>query len=247
MLLQGKTAIITGANRGIGRAVLQSFAQNGASIFACARNLTPAFLQDMENLAAAFGVSVFPVQLDVTSQESIQAATKAIMQQKLSIDILVNNAGAFPANGLFQMTPCTDIKNVFDTNFFGPMAFTQGISRLMARKKKGSIVNIGSVAGLDGGMGQFAYSASKAALSGATKTLAAELAGAGIRVNTVAPGLIDTDMAAGVRMDIHDTLVQESAMKRLGTPEEVAGAVLFFASELSAFVTGQTLRVDGGI
>lgn len=244
-LLSGKSALVTGANRGLGRAVASLFAQNGAALWACARAETPEFAAFCSDLAAANGVSVTPLYFDVAESDQVAAAVKLIAAAKTPVDILVNNAG-LAHGGLFQMTPGADIQKVFQTNFFGAVELTSRLTRLMARQKKGAVVNVASASGIDGRSGNIAYGTSKAALILATRTMAQELAASGIRVNAVAPGAVATDMLEQMEDKAREKLVSGNAMNRAGTPEEVAQAVLFLASDMASYITGQTLRVDGG-
>lgn len=246
MLLKGKTAVITGCLRGIGRSCLEWFAANGANVWACCQSRNEAFEADLRRLAEENAVTITPLYFDLLEQEQIKAAMKTIIMAKQPIDVLVNIAG-MTHNGLFHMTPLEKMKEVFEVDFFSQMLITQSITRLMARQKSGSVIYVSSISALDGNRGQLAYSASKAALIGATKTLAAELADYNIRVNAIAPGVIQTEMTAGLPQEFYDRQMQKSAIKRLGLPSEVSGVLVFLASDLSSYVTGQIIRVDGGI
>lgn len=246
-MLKGKNAVITGCNRGIGKAVLKIFAQNGANVIACVRKEDEAFRQYIEQLMRQYGVQIIPVYFDLADQQQIKEAAAVIMKLKLPIDILVNNAGGLSPNQLFQMTPPEEMKKLFDVNFWGQILFTQYISRNMIRAKQGSIVFMSSVTALDGEPAQFEYVTSKAALVGATRNLAKAFGKFGIRVNAVAPGLIDTDMAGKMEEDLAEEMIRSTSLNRLGTPQEIAGAVLFLSADLSGYITGQVLRVDGGM
>ena len=246
MLLQGKTAVITGCNRGIGKAILEVFAQNGANIFACVRKEREEFTAEIQRLTDEYKVEILPLYFDMTDETAMKAAVTSIRKTHKNIDILVNNAGVVSENILFQMTPIDNMRNLFEVNFFAQMQFTQYISRLMQRNKKGSIINLSSIAAMDGAPGQIEYVGSKAAIMGATKTLAREFGVDNIRVNAVAPGLIETDMGNKMDTDYANALVKLSALARRGKPEEIANVVLFLASDLSTFLTGQIIRVDGG-
>lgn len=247
MLLKEKRAIITGCSRGIGKAILVKFAENGADVIAHARKKTDEFEQECQELSRKHDVNITPVYFDAGNSEEIKAAVKEISKISKEIDILVNNLGTVQSVKLFQMTTMQEIREEFDINFFAQMEFTQYISRLMIRRKKGSIVNISSCAGLDGNTGMLQYVSSKAAMIGATKRLAIELGNAGIRVNSVAPGLTDTEMGNQMRKDLEQETLQHLIIKRKAKPEEIADAVLFLASDMSSFITGQVLRVDGGM
>jgi len=246
MLLQNKTAIITGCNRGIGKAALETFAENGADIFACVRKESDGFSDVTASLAEKTGVSISPVYFDLTESEQVKAGVKTIISSKKRIDILVNNAGV-ASGSLFQMTSLKDLKQVFEINFFSQILFTQGVSRYMSRFKTGSIINIASTAGLIGDAGMTSYGSSKAALIFATKTMATELGEMNIRVNAIAPSIIKTDMFDQMDEKARNKLIDASALKRPAEAVEVANVALFLASDLSSFITGQVLRVDGGL
>ena len=246
MLLQNKTAIITGSNRGIGKAVLETFAENGADIFACVRKESDEFSNVTARLSEKTGVSITPVYFDLAESEQVKSGVKSILSSKKQIDILVNNAGV-ASGSFFQMTSLKDLKQVFEINFFSQILFTQGISRYMTRFKTGSIINIASTAGLIGDAGMTSYGSSKAALIFATKTMATELGEMNIRVNAIAPSITKTDMFDQMEEKARSKLINASALKRPAEAVEVANVALFLASDLSSYVTGQVLRVDGGL
>jgi 3-oxoacyl-[acyl-carrier protein] reductase len=247
MLLAGKTAIITGSNRGIGKATLEVFAQNGADIFAHARKKNMDFEAECSRIAQLYQVHIYPIYFDAENSEEIKQAVKEITSVSKNIDILVNNMGTVQSVKLFQMTSMQEMRKEFDVNFFAQIELTQYIARLMQRKGEGSIINISSCAGLDGNTGMLPYVSSKSALIGATKRMAIELGTSGIRVNSVAPGLTDTDMGNQMKSELEAETIAHTIFKRKAKPQEIANAVLFLASDLSAFITGQILRVDGGM
>lgn len=246
-MLSGKNAVITGCSRGIGKAVVENFSAHGANIFAHARTKTKEFEEFCIELAKRNRVKIIPIFFDITKEDEIKAGIREILNYEKKIDILVNNVGIVGQVSLFQMTSIQKMRNEFEVNFFGSMLVTQLISKIMIRKKSGSIVNISSCAGLDGNTGMLEYVSSKAAMIGATKRLAIELGAYNIRVNSVAPGLTDTQMGAVMREDLLEDVFRKLVIKRKARPEEIADAVLFFASDMSTFITGQTLRVDGGL
>lgn len=245
-LLINKTALITGCNRGIGKTIVEIFAMNGATILACARKETPEFQDFISNISIKYGVDVRALYFELTNENEIKESLKILVSEKCKIDILVNNAGV-AHGGFLQMTSIKAIREVFEINFFSQLLIIQYISKLMMRQKNGSIVNLASVAGLDSYPGYSAYGSSKAAFIYATKTLAKELAPYNIRINAIAPSLTATDMATQMSKKAKDILVGDSAMQRLAKPEEIANMALFLASDLSSFVNGQVLRVDGGM
>ena len=245
MLLSGKNAIVTGANRGIGRAIVEGFAQHGACIWAHARKETPEFLADLSAIAERYRVVIQPVFFDVTDRLAMKAAVKQIGSSTRPIDVLVNNAGV-AHGGLFQMTSMAAIREVFEINFFSVLEFSQPVIRLMQKKRTGSVINIASLSGLDLKSGNIAYGVSKAALMAATRTLAAELGASGIRVNAIAPGLTDTDMANLMEEKARHNMVESTSLKRLARPREIADVAVFLASDMASFVTGHILCADGG-
>ena len=246
MLLRNKTAIVTGSSRGIGRAILQAFAENGARVFACARAESSEFSDLILKIKEETRSEIRPFYFDLRSESEINSAIQSIVASKTKIDVLVNNAG-IAAGGLFQMTPLRNVRDVFETNFFSQIQFTQGLSRYMARFKEGSIINIGSTAGLIGNPGTTSYGSSKAALMFATKSIASELGAFNIRVNSIAPGIVKTDMFDQMDEKVRTRQIEGTALRRPAEPREIAGVALFLASDLSTYLTGQVLRVDGGM
>lgn len=247
MLLQGKTAVITGSSRGIGWATCELFAKNGANIWACSHSPSNQYLQKVNELAESCSVRIKPLFFDLRDKEQISSAMKEILSSKEHIDILVNNAGMVSNNALFQLTPLNIIRDVFEVNFFSHLLITQFILKAMSRQKSGNIIFISSIAGIDGDPGQLEYVCSKAALIGATKKLSRELRYADIRVNAIAPGIIKTDMINIMTDEVMDCFLNKSSKKRLGEPNEIASVALFLASDLASYITGQVIRVDGGL
>ncbi len=246
MLLKGKTAIITGCVQGIGKATLETFAKEGADIFACAQFETEEFKNDIYDMSKKFGVEIVPVYFDFTDEQSIKNSVKQIMQMKKPINILVNIAG-MTKDALFPMVTKEQLNTVFNINFFSQIIFTQYVVKLMLRAGGGSIINTSSISALDGNEGQLAYSAVKAAWAAATKTMSIELAPKGIRVNCIAPGVIKTKMTENLPEKSVENIMRNCSLKRLGQPDEVANTICYLASDMSSFVTGQIIRIDGGI
>lgn len=246
MLMQGKTVLITGCRRGMGRAMVDVFAANGANIYAHAREADEAFTQEMAQVAAQHDVQIWPLGFDMTDYEAMKLAVKRIMSDKRPLDAAVNNAGIIQ-NSLFQMTSEAQLRAQFEVNFFSVYLFTQYIAKLMTRHQHGSIINIASTAGEDGNPGKSAYGASKAALIAMTKSIAAELGEKGIRANCIAPGITDTEMLLTMPAQVLEDAKNGADLRRAGEPAEIAQAALFLASDLSSYITGQTIRVDGGL
>jgi 3-oxoacyl-[acyl-carrier protein] reductase len=184
---------------------------------------------------------------DVTDDSQIKNAVSQIRKHKKSVDVLVNVAGIAEESTNFQMTSLEKMKRVMEANFFSATIISQYVSRLMVRQQYGTIANITSIAGLDGEPAQYEYASSKAALIGATKNLARELAPYNIRVNAVAPGMIETKMGWAIDEKLRDHMLEKTIMRRMGTPDEVANVVAFLASNLSSYMTGQVIRIDGGV
>lgn len=245
-LLKGKTAIITGCNRGIGRATLEKFCAYGANVFALVRKESESFLHDIEEFKAKYGVEIIPIFADFKVEDEVKQAVKSILSYKKNIDILVNNIGIANPQAMFTMTKMETIKDAFQVNLFSSILLTQLISRSMLRNKKGSIIFVSSSAAFDGGA-NIEYSASKAAIIGAAKRIAKELCVGGIRVNVVAPGLTSTDMGNSMSEEDEKVALSMNLMKRKGQPSEIADAIAFLASDMASFITAQVLRVDGGL
>ena len=246
-MLKGKNSIITGCARGIGKGILELFAENGSNIiWACARKKTPDFEKYLHNLSKKNNVIIKPVYFDLSNKDEIKSAVKTIMSDKKKVDVLVNNAG-ITYNALFQMSTLDMINKVMDINFTSQFIFTQYIVKLMLRNGSGSIINISSTAAIDANSGRSVYGASKAALLCATKALASELGDSGIRANVVAPGITKTDMIVSMSEEVIQETIDDTDIKRIGNPNDIANTVMFLASEHSSYITGQVIRVDGGL
>jgi 3-oxoacyl-[acyl-carrier protein] reductase len=246
MLLKGKTAVITGCLQGIGRSTLDIFAENGANLFACAYQKTEEYESHLRELEKQYGIEVFPIYFDMLDNDAIKNAAREIQKAKRSIDILVNIAG-ITRDAIFHMVTNEQLQETFQVNFFSQILFSQYITKLMLKSGQGSVIFTSSISGIDGNHGQLAYASSKAALIAAAKTLSKELGPKGIRVNAIAPGVIKTPMTGVLSEELLDVKILKSDLGRIGTPSEVANLILFLASDLSAYITGQTIRVDGGI
>lgn len=246
MNFEGKTAIVTGGSRGIGRAVCLELAQGGANVVLCYAGNEAAARETARAVEEAGGRAGIALRCDVSDAAQVDALVKTAVERFGRVDILVNNAGITRDNLLMRMSEA-DFDAVIAANLKGAFLCMKAVSRLMLKQRYGRIVNLSSVVGLRGNAGQVNYAASKAGITGMTKSLAKELASRGVTVNAVAPGFIETDMTAALT-DAARTAAQSAIpMGRLGAPEDVARAIAFLASEEAAYITGQVLAVDGGM
>jgi 3-oxoacyl-[acyl-carrier protein] reductase len=242
--LSSQVAVVTGAGRGIGRAIALKFASEGADVVCVSRTA-----ENAEKVAAevcALGRRAWAHAVDVSNAPAVGAAAEAILAEAGRVDILVNNAGV-TRDGLLMRMNEEDWDTVLDTNLKGAFLFTKGFTRTFIKQRSGRIINVASVIGLIGNAGQTNYAASKAALIGFTKSLARELATRGITVNALAPGFIETDMTASLGEEIKNGLLSRIPLNCFGQPEDVAAAALFLASPAARYITGQVLTVDGGM
>ena len=247
MLLKKKVAVVTGCSQGIGKKIIEIFSQNDAKIFACARVTDDKFRLNLKEIAKKYKNEIIPIELDLNSDASIKEASTKILSETKNIDILINNAGIIHTAN-FHMTSHIKLKEIFEVNFFSQNKFTQNISKSMIKNKKGNIIYISSTSGIDANHGRSAYSSSKAAIIAQSKALSRELGFYNIRVNSIAPGLTDTSMMKkNTSKEIIKNVVNSLSLKRVGETSEIANVVLFLASDLSSYITGQTIRVDGGM
>lgn len=245
MLLGGKVALVTGASRGIGRAIALRLAGEGAKVaINYAGNTTKAEAVKAE--IEENGGEAILVQADVADSSAVEAMVAKVTEAFGQIDILVNNAG-ITRDGLLMRMKEEDFDAVVNTNLKGVFHCTKTVSKLMMKKHSGRIINMASVVGIMGNAGQTNYAAAKAGVIGFSKSAAKELAARGITVNVVAPGFIDTDMTATMTDKAKELTLTGIPMKKMGTPEDVANAVLFLASDCASYITGQTVNVDGGM
>jgi 3-oxoacyl-[acyl-carrier protein] reductase len=246
LILQGKVSFITGSTRGIGWAVAREFARHGATVILNTRGSSTLLEERCRELDAEFHGTVFGLSADVTDTAAVRNCYLEIFRRFKRLDVLVNNAGILQGAVLGMISDAT-IHKVIETNLVGSLVHLQEASRLMGRNRRGSIINISSILGRFGSEGQTLYSASKAAVIGMTLAAAKELAPKNIRVNAVAPGIIDTAMTRELPPEKLQQNIASIRMGRIGTAEEVANAILFLASDMSSYVTGQVLGVDGGM
>ena len=252
-MLKGKNVIVTGATRGIGKEIALTLAQNGANIAINYRNYNDEIVE-LINALKEFGADVLAIKCDVSKSNEVENFVSEIKNHFSSIDILVNNAG-ITKDGLILRMKDQDFDDVLKvpfntTNFVvlkGTFNTTKFVSQVMFKQKHGKIVNISSVVGLIGNAGQSNYSASKAGVIGFSKSVAKELASRNININVVAPGYIDTDMTKSLPDRVKEEILKSIPMKKIGNPKEVANLVLFLSSNLSDYITGQVINVDGGM
>lgn len=246
-MLSNKNIIITGCARGIGKSMLDTFSKNKANVFACARKQTNEFDYLCKQLSDENNVNIYPIYFDFSNTDEIKESVKKILSYKLPLHGLVNNAGVI-YNSLFQMTSVDKMKEIFNINFFSQVLFTQYLIKNMVRQKFGSIVNISSTAAIDGNSGKSAYGASKGAFISLTKTMATEFGQYNIRVNSIAPGITDTDMVSGsISEEIINKTIQQTKLKRIGNVVDIANTAMYLVSDKSVYITGQVIRVDGGL
>ncbi len=245
MLLDGKCALVTGASRGIGRAVALKFASEGAKVALNFAGNEAAANEVRQEIEAAGGQAIL-VKADVADEAAVQDMVQKTADAFGRIDILVNNAG-ITRDGLLARMKEEDWDAVLSTNLKGVFLTTKAVAKLMMKQRAGRIVNMASVVGVSGNAGQANYSAAKAGVIGFTKTIARELASRGVTANAVAPGFIATDMTSVLSDKAKEAALTGIPLGRMGTPEDVAAAVLFLVSDQSSYITGQVLHVDGGM
>ena len=242
-LIEGKTAIVTGASRGIGKAIAISLAKEGAEVI-INYSSSPENANKVVSEINEFGGKAYPLQADISNENSVNELIKKVLEKHNKIDVLVNNAG-ITKDGLLMRMKTDDWQKGLDLNLSGVFYCTRAVSRQMLKQKSGRIINITSVVGLMGNPGQANYSAAKAGVVGLTQSSAKEFASRGITVNAVAPGFISTDMTKDLNSE---AILSAIPLGRFGAPEDVAGAVRFLAADPSAaYITGQTIQVDGGM
>ncbi|WP_124980399.1 3-oxoacyl-[acyl-carrier-protein] reductase [Nonlabens xiamenensis] len=244
-LLENKNVIITGASRGIGKGIAEIFAQHGANIaFTYASSEAPAL--ELEKKLLGMGVKAKAYKSNAANFQEAQHLVAEVSKDFDSIDVLINNAGITKDNLLMRISE-DDFDKVIEVNLKSVFNMTKAVQRTMLKQRQGSIINMSSVVGVKGNAGQTNYAASKAGIIGFSKSVALELGSRNIRCNSIAPGFIETEMTDALNEDTVQSWRDAIPLKRGGTPEDVANACVFLASDLSAYVTGQTLNVDGGM
>jgi 3-oxoacyl-[acyl-carrier protein] reductase len=244
-LLEGKVAIITGASRGIGSGIAKVFAEQGANVaFTYSSSVESAMA--LENELNALGIKAKGYQSNAANFDEAQKLVDDVIAEFGTIDVLINNAGITKDNLLMRMSE-EDFDKVIEINLKSVFNMTKAVQKIMLKNRKGSIVNMSSVVGVKGNAGQANYAASKAGMNGFTKSIALELGSRNIRCNAIAPGFIETEMTAKLNEDVVKGWREAIPLKRGGTPEDVANVCVFLASDMSAYVTGQVINVDGGM
>jgi 3-oxoacyl-[acyl-carrier protein] reductase len=242
MTLDGKKALVTGASRGIGRAIAEKFLAAGAEVWGLGTKEPDDLPERLENAGGKFHW----ISADLGKTGEVEGLIEQALRESGGFDVLVNNAGITRDNLSFRMS-VEDWQRVLDVNLTAAFVAARTVGRDMIRRRGGSIINMSSVVGVHGNGGQVNYAASKAGLIGLTKSLARETAGRGVRVNAIAPGFIDSDMTAALPEPAKQKMLESIPLKRTGKPEDIAEAALFFASGASSYITGQVLAVDGGM
>jgi 3-oxoacyl-[acyl-carrier protein] reductase len=245
MMLKGKNVLVTGASRGIGRAIALELGRNGANVavnYAGSKEKAEEVVNELKEM----DVQAFAIQADVSSEADVKGMVKEVISQFGSLDILVNNAGITRDNLLMRMKE-EEFDQVINTNLKGVFLCTKAVTRQMMKQKSGKIINVASIVGVSGNPGQANYVAAKAGVIGLTKTTAKELASRNILVNAVAPGFIATDMTEELTEEQKEAMLKLIPLERLGQPEDVAKVVRFLASDDASYITGQTIHIDGGM
>lgn len=245
MLLLNKKALVTGSSRGIGRGIVEMFIKNGCEVWGLCSKPSSA-KDELEKLASENNTKFHEICADVGNAEQVTSVVKAALTEAVGFDVLVNNAG-ITRDGLSFRMKLDDWNDVLRVNLTSSFLICQIVSNDMIRRKSGSIINMSSIVGLHGQGGQVNYAASKGGLIAYSKALSKEVGSRGVRVNCIAPGFIETDMTAVLKPELQQAMIDSVPLKRAGTTEDVAGAALFLASDMSKYITGQVIGVDGGL
>ena len=245
-MIKDKTVLITGANKGIGFAIVEKFLKNECNVIACSRKDDDLTLRKLSDIGKKYPKKIKIYKLDLSKINDVDNVCNKILEENKKVDVLINNAGQNHV-ALFLMTKIQKFKEIFEVNFFSHLSITQKIVKNMIRNKAGSIINIASNAASEADPGRAAYATSKASMITFTKILAKELGGYGIRVNSISPGLTNTDMMKeGISEKIFSDTISRIPLKRAAQPEEIANTCLFLASDLSSYITGENISVTGG-
>lgn len=245
-MLSGKTALVTGSNGGIGRAIVDTFIKNGANLICAIRKTDTEFSDYLFKIQKKPNQTVELLEFDLENEEETKTKIQSLYKKNIVLDVLVNNAG-MPSGAVFEMTSSKNLKKVFEVNFFAQIRITQLLLRLLKKSKNSSIINLGSISGLIADRGTLSYGSSKAALMFATKVMANELATYKIRVNAIAPNATKTKMLDKMDERAKKFLIEQSFLRRESLPNEVADFVLYLASDKSTYLNGQIIRLDGGM
>lgn len=245
-MLSNKTAFITGCNRGIGKSILDKFIENDVNIICAVRNIDKNFQKYIDRQKKELGAKIRVVEIDLYNIENIKDSIKFLYDSKEKIDILVNNAGIADGS-IFEMSSIEKIKEVFEVNFFAQIKLTQLLIRFLKKSSGASVINLGSISGILPERGTLGYGSSKAALMFATKVMANELSGYNIRVNAIAPNIIETEMLDEMDSNAKEVFINQSFQKRAGNVEDVSNLTVFLASDKSKYINGQIIRLDGGM
>lgn len=240
-----KKVLITGANRGIGKALVEKFAQCNFDVIACARIEREDFNEYLKYIENKYNVNVIASYFDLENEQAIKQELRMVLNNQKKIDVLINNAG-YSASSLFAMTSIEELKKEMQINYISPIIISQIVARYMKKNKEGCIINVASVSGIRNEEGRLAYGSSKAALLFATKTMALELASDNIRVNSVSPGFIDTDMWKNRSDKLYDKVLSETPVGRQGSTHDVVDMIYYLASDKASYITGQNIVIDGG-
>jgi 3-oxoacyl-[acyl-carrier protein] reductase len=245
-VLNNKNAFITGCNRGIGKSILRKFIKNRANVICAVRKADSKFLKFINNIKKKSKSNIKIVEFDLLNESEVKNTISSLNKKNFKIDILINNAG-LASGSIFEMTSIEKIKKIFETNYFAQLRLTQLLLRFLKKSKSASIINLGSVTGIIPERGTLAYGSSKAALMFATKIMANEFSNYGIRVNAIAPSVVQTNMSDKMNAKAKEALIEQSFLKKEGSVEDISDLALFLSSENSKHINGQVIRIDGGM